>query len=159
MRYGKVVATGAHVDLPGVQAVVTLCPDPSVEPQRSRWRMRNGDLIRICDMTDSHLINAIRMAARNGAAFKGAEVAIAASYGVGEETLSQMMEREVMDYLRSRCRCWDAMLLECRRRGIDIWGLLYAPDVLDAIQRGAAVYVAEQLGIYCTKAKIEGVKE
>lgn len=43
-----------------LEQVEQMGPWNDIEKQTSRWKTANGDKVRICDMTDDHLVNTIR---------------------------------------------------------------------------------------------------
>ena len=74
--------------------------------QTGLWKRGNQEEIRICDMADGHLLNALRLLRRNGLRRK----------------MDMFIEEEDGPHWEeSSSPSWQKMLLEAERRGGDAW--------------------------------------
>lgn len=94
--------------------------------QTAIWTTKDGQRIRICDMTDEHLLNAIRFFRRKGAAYKEASVAV--GYRVlsslqgematffCEQDIARLEETSLEDFIISQIPQFEKLLAEAERR-------------------------------------------
>jgi hypothetical protein len=93
-------------------------------PTKTIWQTRNGKRIPVRKMSDSHIINTIRMLRRNTEAAKwctpfpsfGGEMAQAEA----ENEFFSLMETDVDDILTTECITFDALLTEAEHRKLEI---------------------------------------
>jgi len=93
--------------------------------QTKQWTTKTGRKIRICDMTNIHLLNTVRMLKRNARAYY--ENALASGYSL----LSSLQGEMAQDHLESKLMSLESddllpdiywnLLDECERRGIKCW--------------------------------------
>lgn len=95
--------------------------------QTKLWKMKNGEKIRICDMGDSHLLNAIRMLERYAECFRLREVAEFYAYPAPtsdnaldcwEGAERELAEKSWTDYLYPSL--YDELLLDALRRELPV---------------------------------------
>jgi len=89
--------------------------------QTKKWTMKNGKKIRICDMSDSHLLNTIRMLRnkKSDDAIKLYELA----GSINGEAAQDDLDRRIQFYEKNDIeiyRCGKALLLEAERRGLKV---------------------------------------
>lgn len=100
----------------------------AIRKQTALWTTKNGTKLRICDMGDSHLVNAIKLCQRKAASELTEE--IGAAYGVlaglngemaqfyCEQDIARMEESHPDDFLES-FPLFEKLCLEAERRGIN----------------------------------------
>lgn len=99
----------------------------SIPKQTACWTMKDGTKIRVCDMSDAHLVNTMRMLERG--AVKAQGQTISALYSVScmiqgemasmdcDNAIAQAEESDWTDYLPP---IYDKMVLDAERRGLKI---------------------------------------
>ena len=100
-------------------------PNTKIAPQPFLWKTREQLLVRICDMHDHHLANAINFC-RNTVLKRGGNITISVDelvkqrtqYAGGEETLAEFQFQDLFDQaIGSAMPIFAHMLYEAARRG------------------------------------------
>lgn len=106
-------------------------------PQTKHWKMRNGEKTRICDMSDEHLLNCLKMLKRNAIRKHAVYCALAANMGEmlsgdiaqhhADQALIDAIESDWTEFLDD---AWEYLMKETHHRGgaveilaNDIWGI------------------------------------
>lgn len=105
-------------------------PTPKPKPTKTIWVTRDGQRIPVKDMTDSHLINTIRLLRGNALPFKIGELKPLSHYIANDPPdgaydaammeIDQLVEMDDDEYLSARIPTFDAMLAEAKRRKLEL---------------------------------------
>lgn len=99
--------------------------DSILEPTKTKWMTRKGEIIKVRDMTDSHLLNTIAYLRRWGEAAKLNAELDCLAHPFNEDTMAAfcceqdaavLAAMDVDDYLDEVVPTWDALLKEAERR-------------------------------------------
>ena len=105
-----------------------------IRKQTKLWTTREKQKIRICDMSDSHLLNTIRMVKRVAIREKAEQTRLAWSF-------ASMMHGDMASYFAEQeCDSIDRAHWSDERFATDFW----EPLMLDAERRGGAVWKQAQ---------------
>lgn len=99
-----------------------IAPDPSIRKKTKIWKTKTGARIRICDMTDEHLLNTINFLEQIGEDNWNSELQKAKYLALGavgmisfDQEVNEVLESSFLDYIPDIY--WD-MLEDAQRRGI-----------------------------------------
>jgi predicted component of type VI protein secretion system len=99
-----------------------------VQPQTAIWTCRDGRKVRVCDMSDRHLLNTIAMLERNAA--QELSEGISAAYSVAaslqgemasfyaDQDINRMEQMSPGDLLRQTVPIYEKLLADKERRGL-----------------------------------------
>jgi len=99
-----------------------------VRPQKAIWTCKDGRKVRICDMTDSHLLNTIAMLERMAGMQLGMEISAAYSVLAGlqgdmatfycEQDIERMEETDPIEFLEQTTPIYEKLCIERDRRNL-----------------------------------------
>lgn len=91
-----------------------------IRKQTKKWRTKDGRLIRICDMSDSHLVNTIQLIRKRRAEliYIYEEFLALMQTDASQDCMERRIDSFMNDFMRSFKKYIEPFYLEMQRRGI-----------------------------------------
>ena len=98
----------------------------TMKKQTTFWTTKSGTKIRICDMSDSHLLNTVAMLERNASRYLEHSIDALGHFSMmlqgemaqdaAEQELDRLVEEDPIDHLRNNHPLYEKLVTELERR-------------------------------------------